>query len=431
MIAYKNVLPYLMAIFLMATFSVFAKDSKPLGSANEFTLTTALSMALENSPRIAGAEAGILAAQGSRKQAGAFPNPVIGVDVENVGGSGIYNGADSAEITFGVFQLVEIGGKRSARAAIAESGQDIASYERLATNLDLVRDVKVAFANAVAAQEQAVIAEQQVALAKDVLATVTKRVDAAAEPVIQKNKARVSLANAQVAYERAKRLNDAAVKNLATYWAGAPSMVKLSSKEFYKIDKPDLKGNIEDVLLNTVDHKRQTASVNQAKSLVDLEKANAVPDPNFSVGVRDLRQNNDQAIVAGVSIPLPVFNRNSGNIAKARQLAVKADTDRRSWLLGKQASFNDFAQGLDSAYITASTIKNDILPEAQEAFKQAKRGYNAGKFAYLEVLDAQRTLAETKLSYVQALQQYQVNAAEIERLTAQADDTQLEKNNAK
>ncbi|OOQ57368.1 TolC family protein [Mucilaginibacter pedocola] len=398
--------------------------------AEPLTLKTAINLSLEQSPTIQGAEATVLAAKGERRQAGSLPNPVLGVDVENVGGSGVYNGADSAEITFGVSQLIQIGGKRSARIAIAESGQDIAAYDRLATRFDLMRDVKVAFANAVAAQEQAVIAQQQVELAKDVLATVTKRVDAAAEPVIQKNKARVSLANAQVAYERAKRQKEAAVKSLATYWAGMPMTSQLSAKEFYKIVEPKLAGNIEDILLATVDHKRQAAAVNQAKSQVDLEKANAIPDPSFSVGVRDLRQNNDQALVAGLSIPLPVFNMNGGNIAKARQLAVKADMDRQGWLLGKQDSFNEYAQGLESAYVTASTIKNNILPEAQEAFAQAKRGYNAGKFAYLEVLDAQRTLAETKLSYVQALQQYQINAAQIERLTAQADGMQPEKKNA-
>lgn len=349
----KNIIACLMAIFLMATsYPAFSKDTKAPkapSATNEFTLSAALAMTLENSPRITGAEADVLAAKGERRQAGALPNPVLGVDVENVGGSGVYNGADSAEITFGVSQLIQIGGKRSARIAIAESGQDIAAYDRLATRLDLMRDVKVAFADAVAAQEQAVIAQQQVELAKDVLATVTKRVDAAAEPVIQKNKARVSLANAQVAYERAKRQKEAAVKSLATYWAGMPMTGQLSAKEFYKIVQPKLAGNIEDILLSTVDHKRQAVVVNQAKSQVDLEKANAIPDPSFSVGVRDLRQNSDQALVAGLSIPLPVFNMNGGNIAKARQLAVKVDMDRQGWLLGKQASFNEYAQGLESA----------------------------------------------------------------------------------
>lgn len=399
--------------------------------ANELSLDEAIGMALGNSPRIQGVEAGILAAKGERRQASAFPNPSLGMDVENIGGTGSYNGADSAEITIGASQLVELGGKRSARMAIADAGQDMAAYDQTAAQLDLIRDVKVAFANAVAAQEQVVIAEQQVSLANDVLNTVTKRVDAAAEPVIQKNKARVSLSNAQIAYEKAKREKMATAKNLFNLWGAAPSDVPLAKGQFYAIEKPETNTRIEDVLMGSVDHKRQIAAVNQAKSVIDLEKANAVPDPSFNVGVRELRQNNDQALVVGFSVPLPVFNINGGNIAKARAEAVKADADRRGLLLDKRDKFNDYTQQLESSYVAASAIKNEVLPQAEEAFSQAKRGYNAGKFAYLEVLDAQRTLVETKQSYIESLQQYQIGKVELERLTAQADVLPSEKNNAK
>lgn len=404
----------------------FAKEVK-----NELDLSDAITMALEKSPRIKSAASGVLAAKGERRQAVAFPNPTLGVDAENLGGTGSFKGVDAAEITFGVSQLVEIGGKRSARIGIAEASQDMAGYNQLATKLDLVRDVKVAFANAVASQEQTVIAEQQVMLAKDVLSTVTKRVNAAAEPLIQKNKARVSLANAQVAYEKAKRQKTATLKNLFNLWGASSSNVALSKKQFYSVEKPVSHEAIENALTNTVDHKRQLASVNQAKSFLDLEKANAVPDPSFNVGVRELRENNDQAFVVGVSMPLPVFNINGGNIAKARAEAVKADTDRQNLLLEKQDQFNDYTQGLESSYTAASMMKRDILPQAEEAFRQAKQGYNAGKFAYLEVLDAQRTLAETKQAYVEALQQYQINNAEIERLLAQAEGSNMEKTNEK
>lgn len=399
--------------------------------ASELSLDEAIGMALGNSPRIQGVDAGILAAKGERRQASAFPNPSLGMDVENIGGTGSYNGADSAEITIGASQLVELGGKRSARMAIADAGQDIAAYDQTTTQLDLIRDVKVAFTNAVAAQEQVIIAEQQVGLANDVLNTVTKRVDAAAEPVIQKNKARVSLSNAQIAYEKAKREKTATAKNLFNLWGATPSDIPLAKEQFYTIAKPKANTQIEDVLIGSVDHKRQIAAVNQAKSVIDLEKANAVPDPSFNVGVRELRQNNDQAFVVGFSVPLPVFNINGGNIAKARAEAVRADADRRDLLLDKRDKFNDYTQQLESSYVAASAIKNEVLPQAEEAFSQAKRGYNAGKFAYLEVLDAQRTLVETKQSYIESLQQYQIGKVELERLTAQADVLPSEKNNAK
>lgn len=393
----------------------YADGQKPL------RLDDALHLALQNSPRIKGANADYGAAVGERRQASAYLNPTIGLDVENVGGSGIYNGMDGAELTAGVSQTVEIGGKRPARIKAADHGQAVAQYGQSAARLDLIRDVKAAFANAVAAQEEARIAGDQAVLARDVYKTVDKRVSAAAEPLVQRNKAKISMANAELIAERAKGQKNAALKMLGILWGDDVAVV--DSSGFYKIAKPEADHDVRKLLQNTVDYKQKSANTEQAKSLLDLEQANAVPNPTFNVGVRDFRMTNDQGFVAGVSFPLPVFNINRGNIEKARQLVVKADTEQQKLLLEGQTSLAEHAQLLQNTYLTASRIKTVILPEAQEAFAQAKRGYNAGKFAYLEVLDAQRTLTDTRLTYIQALRDYHIQQAEIERLTAQDNAT--------
>lgn len=402
-------------VFLGMSASAHAADQSQL------TLGSAISLAMQNAPDIKGAAADYGAALGERRQAGALPNPSIGLEAENVAGSGPYNGIDGAELTFGVNQQILVGGKRSARVKAAESGKTMARYGQSTAALDLIRNVTVAFADAVAAQEQAVIMKEQVKLAKDVYATVNKRVTAAAEPVVQRNKAKISLANAELVSERATGQKDAAMKVLKALWNNAPSPATLSSKEFYKADKPTLDGDAKELLVKTADYKRQTAAVEQANSLLDLERANAIPDPVVSVGLRDLRTTNDQALVVGLSIPLPVFNMNGGNIQRAQQQAIKAGTDRQKTLLQGQAALAERQQAAYNAWLTATRIKNDILPEAQEAFRQAQRGYNAGKFAYLEVLDAQRTLTDTRITYIQALRDYHANKAEVERLTAQGD----------
>lgn len=389
---------------------------------NQLTLDSAITLAIENAPDLKGAAADYGAALGERRQAGALPNPSIGFEAENVAGSGPYNGIDGAELTFGVNQQILVGGKRSARVKAAESGKIIARYGQSTAKLDLVRNVKIAFADAVAAQEQAAIMQEQAKLAKDVYTTVNKRVTAAAEPVVQRNKAKISLANAELIAERATGQKDAAMKVLKALWNNAPSPSLLSSTEFYKAEKPAVAGDAQELLAKTPDYKRQTAAIEQANSLLDLERANALPDPVVSVGLRDLRTTNDQALVVGLSIPLPVFNMNGGNIQKAQQQAVKAGIDRQKILLQGQAALAERHQAAQNAWLTATRIKTDILPEAQEAFRQAQRGYNAGKFAYLEVLDAQRTLTDTRITYIQALRDYHANTAEVERLIAQ-DET--------
>ncbi|MBK8227446.1 MAG: TolC family protein [Flavobacteriales bacterium] len=381
-------------------------------------LNDAIQLALDASPSIKGADAEYGAAQGERRQASAYLNPTIGFDAENVSGTGAFSGTDGAELTAGVSQTFEIGGKRSARIKAADHGQVIARYGQSAAKLNLVRDVSTAFANAVAAQEEASIATEQADLARDVYKTVDKRVSAAAEPLVQRNKAKILMANADLTAQRAQGQKNAVLKVLGALW-GSNTAVAVDPADFYKIEKPNIDVDAQKLLRDTVDYKQTSAAADQAQSLLDLERANAVPNPTFNVGLRDFRASNDQALVAGVSIPLPVFNMNRGNIEKARQQAIKANTDRQKLLLDGQMDLAERLQLLQNAYLTASSIKETILPEAQEAFAQAKRGYNAGKFAYLEVLDAQRTLMDTRLSYIQALRDYHIQRAEIERLTAQ------------
>lgn len=385
-------------------------------------LGDAIHLALEASPSVKGADADYGAAAGERRQAGAFINPTIGFDAENIGGTGIYSGADGAELTAGISQTVEIGGKRSARINAAGQGVLSAQYSQQAARLDLVRDVTVAFANAAATQEQAAITAKQALLAKDVYQTVNRRVTAAAAPIMQRNKARISLANADLIAERAKGQKTAALEILGAFWS-SDQLRSVAVDHFYKIEKPAFSADVSKLLKETVDYKQKSATAEQARSILDLERANAVPNPTIGIGLRDFRMTNDQALVASLSFPLPVFNLNRGNIDKARHLAAKADTDRQKLLLNGTASLAGHSQLLQNAWLTATKIKAVILPEAQEAFAQAKRGYNTGKFPYLEVLDAQRTLTDTRLAYIQALRDYHAEKAEVERLIAKDTTT--------
>lgn len=414
---------WIMAVMLGLSYPAGAADT---ASEAKLTLDQAITLAIDNSPDIKGADAVYGMAKGERRQASALPNPNIGLEAENIAGTGAYGGTDNAELTFGVNQQIQIGGKRSARISAADTGKAIARYGQSTTRLDLIRNVEAAFADAVAAQEQSVIAQEQVKLARDVYKTVNKRVSAAAEPLVQRNKAKILLANAELAAEQAKSQKSAALKILSALWNNAQTVSVLSTEEFYKAGKPKFDSGSEALLKKTPDYRQQTANVEQAKSLLDLEKANAIPDPTLSFGIRDFRSTNDQALVVGVSVPLPVFNANRGNIDKAHYQSVKADTDRQRMLLDGQTALAEQSQILQNAWLTASRIKNDILPEAQEAFRQAQRGYNAGKFAYLEVLDAQRTLTDTRMTYIQALRDYHVSHAQVERLTAQHDTIHAE-----
>jgi len=157
--------------------------------ATGFTLDDAIAKALVQSPRLKAFGSGVAAAKGEQRQAGAWVNPEVGVEAENVAGQGAYKGFDSAEVTVGVTQEITIGGKISARENIAGKGLEIASLDEQAATLDVIRDVTTAYADVVAAEENVRLATEQKELAVDVLKSVSVRVGAAAAPLIQKSRA--------------------------------------------------------------------------------------------------------------------------------------------------------------------------------------------------------------------------------------------------
>lgn len=395
--------------------------SLPAGG-NVISLAVALEKALANSPQLKSAGSAMLASKGERRQAGLLPNPEIGIEAENLAGQGPYKGTDSAELTYGVSQLIEIGGKRSARQSVAGKGYEIASFDYKAARLDLIRNVTAAYADAVAAQEEVKLAEDQQKLAGDVLQTVSKRVAAAAEPLIQKSKAEVALATSEIAFNKATRELEIAKKKLASLWGQDGDGFILDASDFFTIQPPVAPADTAKQLAATPDIARLDAELWRAKANLELEQANAIPDPTISVGVRDFRETGDQAFVVGLSLPIPVFNLNQGNIAKARHEVSKSEADKQVSALELSNELIRATQELQTAYDEAGSLKNTILPAAEKAFSLSREGYQAGKFPYLEVLDAQRTLFEARSQYNASLKNYHTHRAEVERLTAVHSD---------
>lgn len=381
--------------------------------AGELTLDVAIRWALASSPRLQSSDATRRASEGERRQAGALPNPEIEVMVENIGGKNQYRGFDSAEVTYGVSQTIEIGGKRSSRIVLAERGMDISNYDYQTTQLDIIREVTQAFVEAVAANEEVKLAEEQQKLAGEVLETVTKRVSAARESLIQKSKAKVALSTSRIALDKARREYQTA-RHLLASLMGEASTVRLNASAFYTVVEP---AYAKDELANNPDIARWKPALAKSEAAFDLEKANAVPDPRVSAGFRDFRETGNKAFVVGLSIPLPVFNSNQGNIAKARAELSRTASDQKASEMTLDQEFMKNLEAQRTAYVQAKTLKNAILPEAEKAFSLSRRGYQEGKFTYLEVLDAERTLADARVQYIEALKEYHLQRAAIERLT--------------
>jgi outer membrane protein, heavy metal efflux system len=157
------------------------------------------------------------------------------------------------------------------------------------------------------------------------------------------------------------------------------------------------------------------------RAVMKLEKAKTIPDPTLNGGWKG--EGHSAGWVAGVSIPLPVFDRNQGGIKEAQYGMAKAHEDRRAAEAQACRDLAEAYQLLATSHAQGLILKEQIMPEAQKAFDASTEGYQQGKFGYLEVLDAQRTLFDAKLQWVQTLADFYAATANVEGLIGQSLET--------
>jgi len=384
---------------------------------NELTLEQAISLAIENNPELSSSSWEIRAREGRLIQASTLPNPELSFNMDNFGGNKDLRGFDGAEYTLALTQLIELGGKRSKRAYSAGIDRDLGKWDYEAKKLDLLNEVTKAFADVLAEQERLKVTEELYSLAEQSLNTVSARVQAGKVSPIEETKASAELSKSRIELERAKRSLDAARKKLSTVLGSpVPFFERAVGQLDLAADIPSSEQLAQNINRNP-DVARWSTEIEQRKAALNLERANRIPDPSISIGIKRFRETETSAMVAGISFPLPLFNRNSGAVAEAESRLSKAEQEQKAALLKVQASLIEAYAALSSSFVEATTLNTSILPGLQTAFDAIQEGYRYGKFSYLDLLDAQRSLSESKKQFIESLAAFRKAYADVERLT--------------
>lgn len=385
----------------------------------------AVATALNHSPALRGAAASRQAVRGEGLQAGLHPNPEGTLTVENfggIGGGGYYRGFAQTETTLGVSQRLELGGKRKARVGFAGRNDSVASLDLEAARLDLTRDVVIALAEATAAQRLAEVEHERVRLANETLRAVQARIDAGKEALLPERRAEVARTTAEIAAERARREAETALRNLAVLMG--VTRISLAGKQHWFDDigaepRPPTPADPLVRLETNPDLTRLDAVIAQRRADVALQRANAVPDVTVQGGVRRFEQGRETAFVASVAVPLPVYDRNQGGIARATAELTRAEAEAERGRQALAATLVAAERRAEVAWRAAQSLRRVAVPSAAQAAGFAGTGYAEGKFGFLDVLDAQRALFDTRALLNDALREVHVRRAEVERLRGQ------------
>lgn len=382
-------------------------------SAAALTLQQAVAQAMASNAELAVARRELEAAVGPVLQGGARPNPELSFLLEDTQ-------RDARTTTLQINQPIELGPKRSARISAAERGRDAAAAELAAKRADLRATVVSAFYDVLLAQEHVKLAGDSTGLARRAADAAGQRVQAGKISPVEETKARVAEATAQLeAAQAASELRLSRQRLAATWGDAAPRFDHLESANDLK-PVPTLDA-LSARLAVSPSLRRAQIEVQRRSALSDLERAKRIPDLTVSLGVkRDEQLGRNQAVI-GLSIPLPLFDRNQGNLLEALRREDKSRDELAAADIQLKAAVMQTWGRLDTARAEARTINDQVLPGAQSAYDAASRGFELGKFNFLDVLDAQRTLFQAKAQVLRARGEAHRAAADIDRLLGDVD----------
>lgn len=383
-------------------------------SAETLSLDQAIARAVAAAPSVAAQEAAVRVARAGRIQAGSRPNPVVSGETENFVGSGGYGVFRQAETTVSYAQTIERGGKRDARIAYAERDIGVAQASARVARLDLAAEVQRAYIDLQIAGEVVWLAGRQLETEQALQKEALRRVRGYKDPLFVETRAaaRIARATLELAETRARQASARAL--LASFWGESGEALEILPQIEQPADAPGRE-------LATAYATLTRATVERAQAAVVVEQARAAQDYTLSGGVRHLRETGDVALVAGVSIPLGRFDRNGGNIERARAERERIEFEAEAARLQGLRQLASLGAEASAARTRADGIMHEVYPKAVKTLEQVREGYNRGGFRFSDVQDAADALVGYQREWVETMNRYRDIVSQIDRLTGRFD----------
>jgi outer membrane protein, heavy metal efflux system len=382
-----------------------AEGLAPLG------LDDLVRLGLGRNPALPQAGFEVDAARGRAVQAGLYPNPTISAEGQELGSPRGPGGMITAPM---VSQQIVTAGKLGLSRSVAEREVDQAGLALLRQRFVLLTAIRQGYFAVLAARRRVEVLAELTRVAEQSYEVTRKRLEA-------KQAARLDLLQVGVEMNRVRADLDAARRELAAAWrrlaatVGVPDLPEAPLAGTLEAPLPDYDFDHARALVLEAHPEVQSARVGVARAELALRRAQAEPVPNVSVGAGYMRQNKDREDdwMFQVSLPVPVWNRNQGNIR-----AAQAEVGRAAQEVGRVQL--DLARRLATAFGEYAAARErtlryrgSILPDSREAFQIALAAFRAGQVSYLQVLQAQRTVQEANLEYVRNLADAWRGASEI------------------
>jgi len=326
-------------------------------------------------------------------------------------GSGRYAGFGGGEKTIAFSVPLELGGKRQARVRVAQAERTAAGIGTRTAQADLTLQVTEAFIGLAASERQAQIAISNHELAERAYHAARERVRAGKASPIDEQRADVLRINAEVRSSKSTRAVELARSTIARL-TGISQPITVVSPWFERIDG----NNPVSPVSQSLGFAAAEANVAAASARIDAASRDRTPDVTLTIGMRRYGDTSDKAAVLGLTVPLPLFNRGTAVVARSQAEYDRAVSARRAVVLEFEQSIAQADSDVADALAAARAANGPALAAAEEAARIARIGYREGKFPQLELIEAERALAETREASVTALTALHTSRARLAHL---------------
>jgi cobalt-zinc-cadmium efflux system outer membrane protein len=393
--------------------------AQPVETREPLTLRAAVERTLARNPELGGFGYR-LRAQSARADAAYLRPPLeLRGDIEDFLGNGAASGFDSAETTFSIARVIELGDKRDYRKAAADAALSLIEVERAAAELDVLAELTRRFIHVARDQELLRVTRRATELARETANSTEMRVEAARAPEVELRRARVTLARAEIDEEHAEHELLAARRALAAMWGDRVDEFGRVEADLYTLPVVDSFEALEARIARNPDYLRFVSEARLRDAEIRLAQARARSDLVVSGGIRHLQATSDQALVFGVSMPLGRAKRAQSSRAEAEALRGLNEAESEAHAVRINAELFGIYQELRHAIAEAGILRTSVLPEMEAALAATRVAFEQGRYSFLEWVDAQRALIDVDGALIEASANAHLFVAEIERLTSE------------
>lgn len=396
----------------------------------------AVAAALAHSRDLIAAKLQVDAAQVDRAAAGILPNPVLSYQLANLvvgrgndqlggaapgpGTAGLNPGFfDQPVQTFTVSQVIDIWFKRSKRVDAAERSVEATQLLVEQAVREVSAAVKGAYADALRAQEERLLAIEAREHYDDTVRLSASRLKVGDISETDYKKIELELLRYKNDELQSALAAELARQRLAALMVLPPGQVPQELKPTVtQLDQPlDPKGLYDRALKSRPDFLAADKGVERAQAMVSSQQREAYPDVSLFVGyTRDsftVSGDNPNTLAVGLSLPLPLFDRNQGGVGHARVDLRAAENDRDRLKLQIEYDVVDAVRRVEVSKVQLKLLTDDVAPRAAQALRVAEKSYQAGAINLLELLEAQRTYVEVRRSTVASTYQFRQAAIDL------------------